>query len=60
MELRKVNELAELEELPQEASVILVDGDTAKRIPVSKTGLKKEDPKPTAPSAAVTVFTVGR
>lgn len=55
MELRKVNELAELEELPQDASVILVDGDTAKRIPVSKTGLKKEDPKPTV---AVKVFTV--
>lgn len=53
MELRKVNELAELEELPQEASVILVDGNAAKVIPVSKTGLQKEDPKPTV---QVTVF----
>lgn len=53
MELRKVTELTELEELPQEASVILVDGNAAKVIPVSKTGLKKEDPKPTV---QVTVF----
>lgn len=55
MELRKVNELPELSTLPDSAEVILVDGDTAKRIPVSKTGLKKEDPKPTV---AVTVFRV--
>lgn len=55
MELRKVNELPELSTLPDSAEVILVDGNTAKRIPVSKTGLKKEDPKPTV---AVTVFTV--
>lgn len=53
MELRKVTELTELEELPQEASVILVDGNAAKVIPVNKTGLKKEDPKPTV---QVTVF----
>lgn len=58
MELRKVNELPELGTLPDSAEVILVDGDTAKRIPVSKTGLKKEDPKPTTPTVAVTVFTV--
>lgn len=55
MELRKVNELPELNTLPDSAEVILVDGDTAKRIPVSKTGLKQEDPKPTV---AVTVFTI--
>lgn len=53
MELRKVNELPELSTLPDSAEVILVDGDNAKRIPVSKTGLKKEDPKPTV---QVTVF----
>lgn len=53
MELRKVNELAELEELPQEASVILVDGNEAKRIPVSKTGLKTE-----GLAVANTVFTI--
>lgn len=53
MELRKVNELPELDTLPNSAEVILVDGNAAKVIPISKTGLKKEDPKPTV---QVTVF----
>ena len=56
MELRKVTELAELEELPQDASIILVDGDEAKRISAEKAGLGGNNQNP---SAQVTVFQLG-
>lgn len=53
MELRKVTELAELEELPRDASIILVDGNEAKRMPAEKAGLGGNSQNP---SAQVTVF----
>jgi hypothetical protein len=53
MELRKVTELAELEELPRDASIILVDGNEAKRMSAEKAGLGGNSQNP---SAQVTVF----
>nr|DAL60166.1 MAG TPA_asm: hypothetical protein [Caudoviricetes sp.] len=53
MELRRVTELVELEELPQDASIILVDGNEAKRMSAEKAGLGGNSQNP---SAQVTVF----